>query len=175
MKLKIENKSKYSFEYLLSHKTPIAATVIAANTTVLVEEPVANYQEVLEAWLGPEHLVVEEVDDKFELKEQKKEPVKVTSVVISPETLEIKIGEVAKFEASFLPADAVAEELNWSITGGQATSGKDGEYTGNKPGEYTVTASLKSDKNIKATAKLVVVEVKEETPPPAEQKPEETK
>lgn len=93
----------------------------------------------------------------------KKAEAVVTSVKVTAEKTEIKVGETTRASAEIIPADALVKTVTWSSSDQSvATVDKDGKITGVKAGEVIITASSVNGK--KGSIKIHVKEAATATP-----------
>ncbi len=90
---------------------------------------------------------------------QPKGIVKVESVSLSKEALELTVGESETLTATVSPADATNKEVEWKTDDASVASvDASGKVTAAKAGKTTITATSKSDSTKKATCEVTVKE-----------------
>lgn len=83
------------------------------------------------------------------------EPVAVTSVELSSESLELNVGETAELSATVLPEDATIKEVTWEVADTEIISFEDGIVTALAEGATTITVTT-TDGGFTATCGVLV-------------------
>ena len=90
------------------------------------------------------------------IKDPVKDPVKVTSVIITPDTATVKVGETTQLNATVLPYNADNKEVTFkSSNEAIATVNSTGLATGVSGGEADITVTT-TDGSFTKTAKITV-------------------
>ena len=91
------------------------------------------------------------------------EIIKPESVTVSPDTIELEVGQSKTVEATIAPEDAENKTITWSSSNKKIASvNKKGKVTANKAGTATITAKTFNGKT--ATAKVTVTKKPEPEP-----------
>src|SRR6218665_2548209 len=84
-------------------------------------------------------------------------PIKVTSIVITPSSPRVAVGDKRQLKADILPADATNKELTWSSSDeSKATVDAAGSVTGAGEGTAIITAAAKDGSNVKETVTITI-------------------
>ncbi len=85
------------------------------------------------------------------------EPVKVSSIMVSPATATLEIDETVTLSATVLPADAENKTYTWSSSADAIASvSNTGVVTAKSAGTATITATAADGSNVKGTATITV-------------------
>ena len=88
-------------------------------------------------------------------------PIKVTSIVITPSSPRVAVGDKRQLKADILPADATNKELTWSSSDeSKATVDAAGSVTGAGEGTAIITAAAKDGSNVKGTVTITVTKIR---------------
>lgn len=150
------NKQKVETEFKHIH------TFIAQPGLLISEETFNFIQDELKAMqdystaLGNLIVDINTSDFKESKKDTIKDPIKVTSVIITPDTATIKIGETTQLNATVLPYNADNKEVKFkSSNEAVATVNGTGLATGVSEGEADITVTT-TDGSFTKTAKITV-------------------
>ncbi|ABG21598.1 structural protein with Ig domain (endogenous virus) [Lactococcus phage KSY1] len=149
-KQKVEAELKYNQTFIAQ-----PGLVISEETLKFIQDEIKAMQDYSKA-LGNLIVDINTSDFKESNKDTIKDPIKVTSVIITPDTATIKIGETTKLNSTVLPDNADNKEVTFkSSNEAVATVDGTGLVTGVSNGEADITVTT-TDGSFTKTAKITV-------------------